>query len=60
MKKIDLETILKQNGWRIVRQGKHEIWGKGGLSIPLPRHKGDIPKGTADNILRRAGIENKK
>jgi len=24
--------------------------------IAIPRHKGDIPKGTAHNILKEAGI----
>jgi predicted RNA binding protein YcfA (HicA-like mRNA interferase family) len=60
MTKIELIKILKEHGWQIMRQGKHEIWGNGGLTIPIPRHKGDIPKGTADNILRRAGIQGQK
>ena len=25
--------------------------------IAIPRHKGDIPKGTAHNILKEAGIK---
>jgi len=57
MTKKELVKVLKQNGWKLVRQGKHEIWGKGGLSIPIPRHAGDIPHGTARNILKRAKIE---
>jgi len=57
MKKTALEKILKANGWKLVRQGKHEIWSNGGITIPIPRHKGDIPKGTVENILTRAGIK---
>jgi len=26
-------------------------------SIPVPNHKGDIPKGTINNILKRAGLK---
>ena len=57
MKKRELEKILKQNGWNLQRQGKHEICEKNGRTIPLPRHKGDIPAGTANSILKRAGIK---
>ena len=26
-------------------------------SIPVPNHKGDIPKGTLNNILKQAGLK---
>ena len=26
-------------------------------SIPVPNHKGDIPKGTLNNILKKAGLK---
>ncbi len=26
-------------------------------SIPVPKHKGDIPKGTINNILKQAGLK---
>lgn len=57
MTKRELTRILKQNGWRLIRQGKHEVWGKDGMTIPIPRHAGDIPAGTARNILRRSGLD---
>jgi len=57
MTKRELEKVLKKNGWRFVREGKHEIWGKGGETVPIPRHKGDIPIGTVNNIIKRAGIK---
>lgn len=57
MTKRELEKILSSHGWIRQRQRKHEVWGKDGMTIPIPRHKGDIPKGTANNILKRAGIK---
>lgn len=56
MTKRELEKLLRKNGWKLLREGKHEVWGKDGITIPIPRHKGDIPIGTVNNILRRAGI----
>ena len=26
-------------------------------SIPIPNHKGDVPKGTLNNILKQAGLK---
>lgn len=57
MTKTELTKILKKAGWKLIRQGKHEVWGKDGRTIPIPRHAGDIPTGTANNILKRAGIK---
>lgn len=57
MTKRELLKTLKKAGWQFLREGRHEIWGKKGKTIPIPRHAGDIPKGTADNILKRAGIK---
>lgn len=59
MTKRELEKILKKNGWRIVGGARHDMAVKDGTStkIPIPRHKGDIPVGTAKSILRDAGLE---
>ncbi len=57
MTKRELLKLLKEAGWEYLREGRHEIWGKNGMTIPIPRHAGDIPEGTAKNILKRAGIE---
>ena len=59
MTKRELEKILKNNGWRIVSGARHDMAIKDGVStkIPIPRHKGDIPIGTAKSILRAAGAE---
>ena len=57
MTKRELLKILKKSGWQFLREGRHEIWGKAGKTIPIPRHAGGIPKGTVENILKRAGIK---
>ena len=60
MTKYELERILRQSGFEKRSGGKHDIWVKKGFPpIPVPRHKGDIPKGTLKNILKAAGQENK-
>jgi len=51
MTKKEILKILKKSGFKKVREGKHEIWKKDSVIIPIPRHKGDIPNGTARNIL---------
>ncbi len=59
MTKRELEKILKANGWQIIAGAKHDMAVKDGTStkIPIPRHKSDIPIGTANNILKDAGIK---
>lgn len=57
MTKRELLKILKKSGWQFLREGRHEIWGKAGKTIPIPRHAGDIPTDTVENILKRAGIK---
>lgn len=59
MTKRELEKILKQNGWEIISGTRHDMAVKEGTStkIPIPRHKGDIPIGTANSILKDAGLK---
>lgn len=58
MTKRELEKLLKEAGWEIISGTRHDMAVKDGSStkIPIPRHKGDIPKGTANNILKAAGL----
>ena len=59
MTKRELEKILKENGWVITHGKAHDQATnpeKSGIKIPIPRHKGDIPKGTANSILKAAGL----
>ncbi len=59
MTKRELERILKKAGWQIISGANHDMAVKHGTStkIPIPRHKGDIPVGTANNILKDAGLK---
>lgn len=57
MTKRELFKLLSDAGWQLLREGRHEIWGKDGKTIPIPRHAGDIPNGTVNNILKRADIK---
>jgi predicted RNA binding protein YcfA (HicA-like mRNA interferase family) len=59
MTKLELEKRLKKAGWSIVHGKAHDLAtnpAKPGLKISIPRHKGDIPKGTAQAIFKEAGI----
>lgn len=56
----ELIKLLKQNGWYIKEGSKHHLATnpeKTGIKIPIPRHKGDIPTGTLNNILKAAGLK---
>ena len=60
MTKRELEKKLKDNGWEITHGrscDQAENPAKPGIKIPIPRHKGDIPKGTANSILKKAGLK---
>lgn len=60
MKKSELIRMLRGNGFRKIREGaSHEVWAKEGYEIILvPRHSKDIPTGTLESILKKAGIKN--
>jgi len=61
MTKREIEKLLSQAGFRKREGGRHDIWIKAGFPpIPVPRHKGDIPEGTAKNIIKCAGLKEKK
>ncbi|WP_144682890.1 MULTISPECIES: type II toxin-antitoxin system HicA family toxin [Desulfobotulus] len=58
MKKSELVRLLKKAGFQQEQGGVHEIWTKEGFPrIPIPRNPRDIPKGTAEKILKAAGIK---
>ncbi len=53
-----MEKLLRKAGFIKHSGGKHDIWIKSGFPpIPVPRHKGDIPKGTLKSIIKNAGLE---
>jgi predicted RNA binding protein YcfA (HicA-like mRNA interferase family) len=60
MKFKEMEKLLKEDGWELIStRGSHFQYkhptkqGK----VTVPNHKGDIPKGTANSILRQAGLK---
>jgi predicted RNA binding protein YcfA (HicA-like mRNA interferase family) len=58
MTKRQLEKLLAHAGFRKREGGRHDVWVKSGFPpIPVPRHKGDIPEGTAKNIIKSAGLK---
>lgn len=56
----EIEKLLISNGWyHHHTNGSHYIYKndrKCGTVI-IPNHKGDIPKGTLNSILRQAGLK---
>lgn len=56
----EVEKLLVSNGWSYDHtNGSHYIYKSNEKvgSIVVPRHKGDIPKGTLNSILKQAGIK---
>lgn len=56
----ELIKILKAAGCRPVRSGaSHEIWFSpiSNKKFPVSRHKKEIPAGTANAILKQAGLK---
>lgn len=61
MTKRELEKLLSEAGFLKRSGGRHDIWLKTDFPpIPVPRHKGDIPMGTAKSILKSAGLSGRK
>lgn len=54
-----LIAILKQHGFRYIRQGKgdHEIWGNGKIERPVDRNSRS--RHTANSVLKQCGINKK-
>lgn len=59
MKPDEMIKLLKKEGWQHVRTtGSHHIFKKPGNpnNLAVPRHSKDLPKGTENQIRRKAGI----
>jgi predicted RNA binding protein YcfA (HicA-like mRNA interferase family) len=56
----ELVALIEQDGWCFVRQtGSHSHYKhpvKQGL-VTIPRHNKDLKKGTANSILKQAGLK---
>ena len=60
MTKKELEGMLRKAGWIIKHGSAHDQATNPdypGVKIPIPRHKGDIPKGTAEQIKKKTGLK---
>ena len=48
MTKLEIERKFKKAGWKIVHGKAHDLAvSPTGQKVPIPRHTGDIPTGTA-------------
>ena len=59
MRFIELDRLLKRNGWRVVRtKGSHNQYQKDGVNktLTVPNHPGGIANIIVKNILKGAGI----
>ena len=60
MTQREIEKIIRDDGWEFVGQrGSHKQFEhpvKPGR-VTIPAHKGDLNKGTANSILKQAGIK---
>jgi predicted RNA binding protein YcfA (HicA-like mRNA interferase family) len=57
MTKLELERKFREAGWTL-RHGKshdHAVSPTGQV-VPIPRHTGDLKKGTVRRILKEAGL----
>jgi len=55
----ELIKKLKSNGWIMDRiKGSHHVLIKGNETVVVTVHRNkDIPKGTLENILKKAGLK---
>jgi predicted RNA binding protein YcfA (HicA-like mRNA interferase family) len=52
----EVEAILYRAGFVLARQTGHRVWQKGDRKAPVPRHRGDLPKGTLRSIIELTGM----
>ena len=60
MKTSELLKLLKDNNIEFVKHGKkHDIYYSPitGECFPIPRHTGEIARGTLSSILKSAGLK---
>ena len=49
---------LKRAGFEMIRTGRHPVYysAEKDMTIPIPSHPGDVPKGTLRSIIRQSGV----
>lgn len=56
MKVRELEKILKEYGYKVIRTGKHAIYCNGTKKIAVPQHPGkDLNRNLQAGILKQIG-----
>ena len=55
----ELAKKLKRAGYVEIRTSRHPVYylESKNLTIPVPKHPGDVPKGTLRAIIREMGID---
>jgi predicted RNA binding protein YcfA (HicA-like mRNA interferase family) len=56
----ELKRKLAAAGWTITNGTNHDLAthpDNPGVKVPIPRHTGDIPPGTLNNILKATGLK---
>jgi len=54
----ELAGKLKRAGYTEIRTSRHPVYylASKNLTIPVPRHPGEVPKGTLRAIVREMGV----
>ena len=56
----EFKKKIRAKGWKITQGSRHELAthvDKPGVIIPIHRHTGDIPTGTLNDMLKKAGLK---
>jgi predicted RNA binding protein YcfA (HicA-like mRNA interferase family) len=55
---VALARKLRRGGYVEIRTRRHPVYylAEKNITIPVPRHPGDVPKGTLRAIIREMGI----
>lgn len=56
----ELLKFLEEQGFILSHQKKHLIYKKEKVTIAVPAHNGNLPKGLLTAILRQAGFKTKQ
>ena len=54
----ELARKLKRANFVLIRTSRHQVYysAEKDLTIPIPNHPGDVPKGTLRTIIRQLGL----
>lgn len=58
----ELARKLEKAGYVKIRTSKHPVYynEKSGMTVPVPKHSGDAPKGLVRKIIKEMGINVKE